>query len=99
MRRKNELPEEFMMRIAQYFSGTARTDYADISEEITALRVRHNALAEALKVAMCSLRTYGNHPIVEAQANRALSGLKEMQQVAQTASEDYDCSRGGRSDE
>lgn len=38
IRKENELPEDFMIRMGIYFSGTVREDYFKIAEEITAMR-------------------------------------------------------------
>lgn len=40
MRKPNELPEAFMVRLGNYFSGTAREDYYQVAKEIYAMRTR-----------------------------------------------------------
>ena len=49
MRHPDELPEDFMRRVASYFSETARTEYIRVAEDISAIRARVARLEEALK--------------------------------------------------
>ena len=42
IRKKNELPEDFMIRMGIYFSGTVREDYFNVAAEITKMREEIN---------------------------------------------------------
>jgi hypothetical protein len=69
---------EFKQMVDNYteYAGDAKRiiDAADkyYGEQLSSLQADNERLREALKVAMASLGTYGRHPLIEQQANKAL---------------------------
>ena len=69
---------EFKQMVDNYteYPGDAKRiiDAADkyYGEQLSSLQADNERLREALKVAMASLGTYGRHPLIEQQANKAL---------------------------
>ena len=49
MRKPNELPEAFMVRMGNYFSGTAREEYYQVAKEISALRTQCSDLEKEIE--------------------------------------------------
>ena len=59
------------MPLSLYIAGAK---YANeiLKQQLSSLQADNERLREALKVAMASLGTYGRHPLIEQQANKAL---------------------------
>lgn len=49
MRKPNELPEAYLVRLRNYFSGTAREEYYQVAKEISALRKRCSDLEKEIE--------------------------------------------------